>query len=104
MSNLEKKLNIVIPNDSLLNHLLTFFIEPAEYLDIFNDINLLLKERDYLLEHPEEANEEAQYIDDDIEVLNDKLINMHSGWRMNSNSNMQNEIELIKKFIDSDIS
>ena len=73
----------------MLNHLLISFIEPTECLDIFYDIDLLIKERDYLLEHSEEANEEAQYIDDDIEVLNNKLINMRLGWKMNSNSNMK---------------
>lgn len=100
MSDWEQILNFDIPSDSLLNHLLFCCIEPSDYLDTFYNLQLLLSEKEYLSKHPGEANEEAQYIDDDISIFNDRLYNMRLGWQMSSDSTIEKEIELIEKFIE----
>ena len=84
---------------TLLNHLLKYGHEPEEYLELVDDIETALKEKEYLAEHPEEANEEAQYIDSDIEDCEERLSLMREGWRTEKKTDMEKEIEIIKKWV-----
>ena len=90
----------MFPEKTLLNHLLCWGYEPEEYLDLLDNIETAKEEKKYLEEHPEEADEEeAQYIDDDIEDWQDKLESMREDWKPDGEPNMDEEIELIKKWV-----
>ena len=84
---------------TLLNHLLCYGYKPEDYLDILDNIETAQEEKKYLEEHPEEADEEAQYIDDDIADWEEKLKDMSADWKPEKKPNMDEEIELIKKWV-----
>lgn len=84
----------------LLNHLLCWGYEPEDYLDTLDNIKTAQEEKKYLEEHPEEADEEAQYIDDDIVDWEEKLKDMRADWKPEKEPNMDEEIELIKKWVE----
>lgn len=87
--------------ETLLSHLLAWGYDPEEYLDILDDIETAKEEKEYLAEHPEEADEEDQYIDDYIADWEEKLRDMQkcSFWEPKKEPNMEEEIELIKKWV-----
>lgn len=87
------------PEQTLLSHLLCNGYEPEDYLDVLDDIETAIKEKEYLTEHPEEANEEAQYIDDDIESWQEELTDMRADWNSAKKPNMEEELELIEKWV-----
>ena len=64
-----------------------------------DDIETAIKEKEYLAEHPEEADEESQYIDDDIESWQEELKDMRADWKPEKEPNMDEEIEIIKKWV-----
>lgn len=64
----------MFPEPTLLNHLLCWGYDPEDYLNTLDDIETAIKEKEYLAEHPEEADEEAQYLDDDIESWQEELL------------------------------
>lgn len=84
---------------TLLNHLLCWGYDPEEYLDCLDNIETATKEKEYLAEHPEEADEEAQYLDDDIEDWQEELRSMKKNWKPDGEPNMEEELELIKKWV-----
>lgn len=87
-------------NSTLLNHLLCWGYSPEEYLDVMDNIKTAEEEKKYLEEHPEEADEEeASYIDDDISDWEKELKNMREDWKPEKEPNMDEEIELIKKWV-----
>lgn len=53
----------------------------------------------YLEEHPEEADEEAQYLDDDIAEWEEKLRDIREDWKPEQEPDMDEEIELIRKWV-----
>ncbi len=87
------------PEPTLLNHLLCWGYDPEDYLDTLDKIETAIKEKEYLAEHPEEADEEAQYLDDDIESWQEELKDMRADWKPEKEPNMDREIELIKKWV-----
>ena len=89
----------MFPEQTLLNHFLCWGYEPEDYLDTLDNIETAIKEKEYLEEHPEEANEEAQYIDDDIECWQEELKDMRADWKPEKEPNMDEEIKLIKKWV-----
>lgn len=89
----------MFPEQTLLNHLLCCGYEPEDYLDTLDNIKTAQEEKKYLEEHPEEADEEAQYIDDDIVDWEEKLKDMRADWKPEKEPNMDEEIELIKKWV-----
>ena len=89
----------VSEEQTLLNHLLCWGYEPEDYLDTLDNIETAQEEKKYLKEHPEEADEEAQYIDDDIADWEEKLKDMRANWKPEKEPNMDEEIELIKKWV-----
>ena len=84
---------------TLLNHLLCWGYDPEDYLDMLDNIETAIKEKEYLVEHPEEANEEAQYLDDDIESWQEELKDMRAEWKPKKEPNMEEELELITKWV-----
>lgn len=85
---------------TLLNHLLTSGYAPEEYLELIDNIDTAKKEKAYLQEHPDEANEEAIYLDDDIDSWECELNDMCSGWKHPDDVHMEREYELIREWID----
>ena len=85
--------------ETLLGYLINRGYEPKDYLDMLDNIETAQEEKKYLEEHPEEANEEAQYIDDDIAEWEEKLRDMRKGWKQEEKPNMDTEIELIRKWV-----
>ena len=51
---------------TLLWHLLCEGYEPQHYLENLENIEIAINDKEYFKEHPEEASEEAQYIDDTL--------------------------------------
>ena len=89
----------MFPEPTLLNHLICWGYDPEDYLDTLDNIETAVKEKEYLAEHPEEADEEAQYLDDDIAVWEEKLKDMRADWKPEKEPNMGEELELIKKWV-----
>lgn len=87
------------PEPTLLNHLLGWEYDPKDYLNVLDNIETAIKDKEYLVEHPEEANEEAQYLDDDIESWQEELKDMRAEWKPEKEPNMEEELELIKKWV-----
>ena len=85
--------------ETLLKYLIDRGYEPADYLDALDNIETAQEEKKYLGEHPEKADEEAQYIDDDIAEWEEKLRDMRKGWKQEEKPNMDAEIELIRKWV-----
>ena len=51
-------------------------------------------------EHPEDYDEEEiSYIDDDIETWEEKLKDMRADWKPEKEPNMDEELEIIKKWV-----
>lgn len=90
----------MFPEPTLLNHLLCWGYDPEEYLDCLDNIETAREEKKYLEEHPEEADEEeASYLDDDIADWEEELKSMREDWKPEKEPNMDEEIELIKKWV-----
>ena len=89
----------MFPEQTLLNHLLCWGHEPKDYLDTLDNIEIAQEEKKYLEEHPEEADEEAQYIDADIAFWEVELKDMRADWKPEKEPNMDEELELIKKWV-----
>lgn len=89
----------MFPEPTLLNHLLNWGYDPEDYLDTLDNIETAIKEKEYLAEHPEEADEEAQYLDDDIENWQEELKDMRADWKPEKEPNMDEELEIIKKWV-----
>lgn len=90
----------MFPKPTLLNHLLCWGYDPEEYLDCLDNIETAREEKKYLEEHPEEADEEeASYLDDDIADWEEELKSMREDWKPEKEPNMDEEIELIKKWV-----
>ena len=87
--------------NTLLTHLLCTEYKPEDYLDIWDRIAIALEDEKYLKEHPEEANEEAQYMSDDIAELEEKLKDMRTGWKPEKKPNLDKELALIKEWVES---
>ena len=90
----------MFPKPTLLNHLICWGYNPEDYLNTMDNIETAKKEKKYLEEHPEEADEEeASYLDDDITDWEEELKSMREDWKPEKEPNMGEEIELIKKWV-----
>lgn len=91
------------PQDSLLQHLLCLGYDPKNYLDALEEIQTAKAKKEYLKDHPEDADEESIFIDEDIAYFEDELKDMRTGWKPKE-LKMDEEIELIEKWVnDRDI-
>ena len=90
----------MFPEPTLLNHLLCWGYDPEDYLNVMDNIETAKEDKKYLEEHPEEADEEeASYLDDDIADWEEELKRMREDWKQEKESNMDEEIELLKKWV-----
>ena len=89
----------MFPELTLLSHLLYCGDDPEHYLNTLDNIETAKKEKEYLAEHPEEADEEAQYLVGDIESWHKELKDMRADWKPEKEPNMDEEIEIIKKWL-----
>ena len=90
----------MFPKPTLLNHLLCWGYDLEDYLNAMDNIETAKEEKKYLEEHPEEADEEeASYLDDDIADWEEELNDMREDWKPEKEPNMDEEIELIKKWV-----
>lgn len=88
------------PKPTLLHHLLCWGYDPEDYLELLDNIETAEEEKKYLEEHPEEADEEeASYLDDDIAYWKEELKSRRKDWKPEKEPNMDEEIELIKKWV-----
>lgn len=90
----------MLPEPTLLNHLLCWGYDPEDYLNAMDNIETAKEEKKYLEEHPEEADEEeASYLDDDIADWEEELKSMRANWKPEKEPNIDEEIKLIKKWV-----
>ncbi len=89
----------MFPEPTLLNHLLCWGYNPEDYLVALDIIKTAREEKreekEYLAEHPEEA----QYLDDDIEFWQEEIKDMRADWKPEKEPNMEEELELIRKWV-----
>lgn len=90
----------MFPEPTLLNHLICWGHDPEDYLNAMDNIEIAIKEKEYLVKHPEEADEETQYLDDAIESWQEELKNMRADWQPEKEPNMDKEIEILKKWVE----
>lgn len=89
----------MFPEPTLLNHLLCWGYDPADYIDTLDNIETAIEEKEYLAKHPEEAGEEAQYLDDDIESWQEELNDMRADWKPEKEPDMDEEVTRIKMWV-----
>lgn len=87
------------PEPTLLSYLLFLGYDPGEYLDTLDNIENAVKEKEHLAEHPEEADEEAQYLDDDIRMWQEELEDMRADWKPEKEPDMEKELAIIRKWV-----
>lgn len=91
----------MFPENTLLHHLLESGYDPENYLDTLENIADGEADKKRAEEHPEEYNEEElSYIDDDIEDWQAELKEYTKDWEPEKELNMQEEIEMIKKWVN----
>lgn len=90
----------MLKEQTLLDYLLCWGYNPEDYLDTIDNIETAIADKKYFDEHPEKADEEeASFIDDDIETLEEKLKSIRENWKPEKEPNMDEEIDRIKKWV-----
>lgn len=90
----------MLPKPSLLDHLLYWGFDPEEYLNLLDEIETAEKDKEYFKIHPEEAGEEAQYIDSDIEECDENRRRMEVGWwSWKKEANREEETAALKEWV-----
>lgn len=90
----------MFPENTLLRHLLECGYEPEEYLELMENIADAEADRKRAEEHPEDYDEEElSFLDDDIEIWEEKLKDMREDWKPKKEPNMTEEIETLKKWV-----
>lgn len=80
--------------------LLSWGNEPKDYLKLLDDLETAKDDKKYLEEHPDEADdEEVSYFDDYIAEREKELKEIRENWKPEKEPNMDEEIELIKKWV-----
>lgn len=88
------------PQQTLLWHLISSGYDPElDFLSCIDDIEINKNDLKYMQEHQEEANEEAEYLEDDIASLEEDLRNMLADFKQRDNVSFDEEIEIIRKWI-----
>ena len=90
----------MFPEPTLLRHLLSWGYVPKDYLKLLDNLETAKKRKKYLEEHPEEADdEEVSYLEEDIAEWEEELKEVREDWKPKKEPNMDEEIELIKKWV-----
>ena len=89
------------PEPTLLQHLLDNWMDPEEYLEIFEAVKDARAELDDLKEHPEEegAEESASCLKDFVVHKEKELEEMRSGWNPEGEPDMDLEVRRIKNWV-----
>ena len=91
----------MFPEQTLLSHLLCNGYEPENYLDLLDCIKYAEYDKERAKEIPEEYDEEElSFIDGDIAEWEEKLHDMRENWEPETEPNMGEEIERIKKWVE----
>lgn len=86
------------PPPTLLGSLLLDGYNPQEYLNLLDYIETAEQEKEYFKEHPEETDEEARYLDEDIANWEEELRSMRELWKPEKESDMEAELKRIKQW------
>ncbi len=89
----------IFPEQTLLSHLIVMGYAPEDYLYILSYIKELKEEKECLAEHPEDADEASQYLDDNIAEKEERLIEMRTDWIPEREPNLKEEVALIEKWV-----
>lgn len=90
----------MFPEDTLLRDLLFRGYNPEDYLNALDILESAVEDKKKAAEHPEDYDEEEiSYIDDDIETWEEKLKDMRADWKPEKEPNMDEELEIIKKWV-----
>lgn len=81
---------------TLLSHLIYWGYDPEDYLLAMRNIETDKEEKKNLEEH----SEEIRYIDDDMEYWEEEIESMTYYWKPNKETIMDEEIKLIKKWVN----
>lgn len=88
------------PEQTLLWHLISNGYDPEfDFLSCIDDIEINENDLKYIQDHQDEANEEAEYLEDDIASLEEDLRNMLADFKQRDNVSFDEEIEIIRKWI-----
>lgn len=93
-----------ISGRALLGHLILYNYHPEDYISNLENIETAEEEKEYLIQHPEEADEgEVEGLDEDIKVWKEELDEMRdawgAGWKLPEGRTMEEEITNIKKWM-----
>jgi len=86
--------------ETLLCNLLDRGYDPEDYLDTLDSIKTAQKEKKYLEDHPEEADEDSQYIDDNIAMWEEELKDMREDWKPVDTPDLDEEVAIIQKWLE----
>ena len=110
----ERNITVKLSNadcEKLIKKCGKFGLTPGELIENFisdlidgtysngSDERYLINQKEYLKDHPEEADEESIFIDEDIAYFEDELKNMRTSWKPKK-LKMDEEIELIEKWVN----
>ena len=84
---------------TILSHLIEFGYDPEDYLNTLAALEKYKKDKDYFEKYPEEAGDQAQFIDDEIADLEEELQEMRANWKPGKELDMEAEIELINNWV-----
>lgn len=85
------------PEGTLLNHLISNGYDPADYLEILENIDI----NKYMKTHPEIGAEEViTYLEDDTKERYEILESIRKGWQLEPGTNMEKEILIIKNWVN----
>ena len=84
---------------TLLSHLIGWGYDPEEYLNTLAALEKYKTDKDYFSKYPEEADDQAQFLDDEISDLEDELQDMRTNWKPGKEPDMESEIELINNWV-----
>ena len=91
----------MFPEQTLLSHLFCNGYEPENYLDLLDCIKYAEYDKERAKEVLEEYDEEElSFIDGDIAEWEEKLHDMRENWGAETEPNMGEEIERIKKWVE----
>ena len=85
----------MFPEPTLLNHLLNFGYEPEHYLDMLENVDCYNSVDEYIASEKEDLESYKADLEEALEELKD----MREDWKPEKEPNMDEEIELIKKWV-----
>lgn len=88
-----------VQEPTLLSHLICYGYNPEDYLNTLSALESYKKDKDYFEQYPEEADDQAQFLDDEIADLEAELQEMRANWKPGKAPDMKAEIERINNWV-----